>query len=64
MHILKFKQLLDWLVRFDRLDGRGWVVGMGGGQGKGIKKGFVLAREKRRGVKWRKNEEGERERTG
>ena len=42
--------------------------GLGGwdwrGMGEGIKKGHVLAEEKRRGVIWTKREEGERERTG
>ena len=64
--ILKFKRLLDWLVRFDRRDCMGGVAGWDrrGGRRKGIQKGLVLAKEKRRGVIWKKKEEGERERTG
>ena len=64
--ILIFKQLLDWLVRFDRRDCMGGVAGWDrrGGRRKGIQKGFVLAKEKWRDVIWRKKEEGERENTG
>ena len=55
--ILKFKQLLDWLVRFDRRDTTAWVGGLGGG-GKGIK-GFVLAK-KRGGVLYGRRKRRER----
>ena len=53
MYVLKFKQLLDWLVRSRHAltDEKGGLVGTGGGER--FKKGFVLAKEKRRGVIWR-----------
>ena len=44
--ILIFKQLLDWLVRFDRRDTTAWVAGWLGG-GRGL-----------RGLSWPRKEEG------